>query len=286
MSNTQPMSGGAPPQLSGPGRFLYGGIGATAPIIVALLAIDFSIVFKSFDIFSFMGWFVRSIILFMIGGFVAFLHKNENDSWKCFVIGISAPALITTAAATSAKAESIDNKIISYSKSIEILSPISYRESNYSKFSRGFSGNSPTIFFSMFPATRSESDARIATSWLNGLNACTWQGKVRAPFANEFNTYSRNLRNGFFNVDLVKFGNVFIPIAQVDDERQNFIYTNFMRNFIEPRFQNFSSRANLYDSINMTAEFRTDQLISEKNEYQLAFDRMRAAIDPNCVMFK
>jgi hypothetical protein len=79
-------------------RCTYGGIGALAPIFVAGTTIDKSI-FLAFDLTTFLGWVFRTVCLFCIGAFVSFLHKKEVDEWRAFVIGISAPALITTAIA-------------------------------------------------------------------------------------------------------------------------------------------------------------------------------------------
>jgi hypothetical protein len=77
-------------------RWLYGGLGAMAPLIVIGATTDTVAVFSALTVVVAIAWLVKCIFLFGIGGFVAFLHKSEADTWKCFVIGISAPALITT----------------------------------------------------------------------------------------------------------------------------------------------------------------------------------------------
>src|SRR3954452_21595484 len=82
--------------LAGWERWLYGGAGSLAPTIISATTVDFAIVFASITTPVFLGWSVRVMLLFIIGGFVTFLHRNETDHWRAFVIGISAPTLITT----------------------------------------------------------------------------------------------------------------------------------------------------------------------------------------------
>src|SRR3954470_10653807 len=83
-------------------RVLLGGAGAIAPLIVLGITVEWVTVFGSLTFFAFLGYAIKSILLFVVGGFVAFLQKNETDEFKCFVCGISAPALITTYAASTA----------------------------------------------------------------------------------------------------------------------------------------------------------------------------------------
>jgi hypothetical protein len=86
----------APSPLTTKERCLYGGLGALAPVITTALTLDLVVVFSNPDPPTVVAWSVRCILFFLVGGFVAFLHKTESDAWRCFVIGISAPALITT----------------------------------------------------------------------------------------------------------------------------------------------------------------------------------------------
>lgn len=77
-------------------RWIYGGVGAMAPLAVVAATTDTVAVFSTLTVVVAVAWLAKCIILFGIGGFVAFLHRTEADTWKCFVIGILAPALITT----------------------------------------------------------------------------------------------------------------------------------------------------------------------------------------------
>ncbi len=76
-------------------KILIGGLGALTPIIMNLLVVDFNVLFMQITAFSVLGYFIRVIVLFYLGGLVAFLHKDEKSPVKIFELGIVAPALIT-----------------------------------------------------------------------------------------------------------------------------------------------------------------------------------------------
>lgn len=83
-------------------RWLYGGAGSVAPQAIIGITVDFSSVFATFTPAAFIGWLIRALLLIAIGGFVSFLHRKETDPWRAFLIGLSAPALLSTLiAATS-----------------------------------------------------------------------------------------------------------------------------------------------------------------------------------------
>lgn len=80
-------------------RFFIGGFGALMPVLVSLLAIDIGAMLDDDSYLTtgnIIGVFIRYIILFMIGGFVAYLHDDEIKPFKLFEIGIAAPALISS----------------------------------------------------------------------------------------------------------------------------------------------------------------------------------------------
>lgn len=77
-------------------KVLIGGLGALAPIVMSLLAIDLEVLLLNFTVLAFLGYGIRVVLLFSVGGFFAFLHKNENSPLRVFELGIVAPALITT----------------------------------------------------------------------------------------------------------------------------------------------------------------------------------------------
>ena len=80
-------------------RFLIGGGGALMPVLVSFLAIDIAAAIDSdanLSTGNIVGFGVRYLILFLIGGVVAYLHEDEVKPFKLFELGIAAPALITS----------------------------------------------------------------------------------------------------------------------------------------------------------------------------------------------
>lgn len=75
-------------------RFLIGGIGGLAPVIALLIVVDFEKQFLTATQAQNLGYLVRAFALFLIGGFVAWLHETEDKVFKVFEIGLGAPALI------------------------------------------------------------------------------------------------------------------------------------------------------------------------------------------------
>ena len=76
-------------------RVLIGGTGGVIPIFVNLARSDPRLIFQSFELLVFLGFCVQAIFLFMIGSVVAYFMKSEKDHWKLFVIGMTAPAMLT-----------------------------------------------------------------------------------------------------------------------------------------------------------------------------------------------
>ncbi|OQX95523.1 hypothetical protein B6I21_05005 [candidate division KSB1 bacterium 4572_119] len=76
-------------------KICIGGLGALTPIILNLLVVDLSVLFLNLTIFTTIGYLLRVVVLFYLGGLVAYLHKDEKVPLKIFELGIVAPALIT-----------------------------------------------------------------------------------------------------------------------------------------------------------------------------------------------
>lgn len=76
-------------------KILIGGLGALTPIILNLLVIELEALLLKLTLFAVIGYLIRVIVLFYLGGIMAFLHKDENNPIKIFELGIVAPALIT-----------------------------------------------------------------------------------------------------------------------------------------------------------------------------------------------
>jgi hypothetical protein len=80
-------------------RFLFGGIGALMPVIVAVANFDLG---QSFTTGNIAGIVIRYSALFFLGGFIAYLHTDEQKSFKLIEIGIAAPAMLTSLVAANA----------------------------------------------------------------------------------------------------------------------------------------------------------------------------------------
>jgi hypothetical protein len=182
-------------------RWIYGGVGAMAPLAVVAATTDTVAVFSTLTVVVAVAWTAKCIILFGIGGFVAFLHKTEADTWKCFVIGISAPALITTglsgtAARINAPAPQASLGIFSSAEaapSPETLAagsrikvvPISVlAEGVAEQIKRGLFGIDPPLSLVVVSAEASESAARAVAGEVARYSDCpavTRNFKVAAP---------------------------------------------------------------------------------------------------------
>lgn len=80
-------------------RFLFGGIGALMPVLLAIASLDLG---QNFSLGNITGIVIRYGVLFCIGGFVAYLHSDENKPIKLFEFGIAAPAMLTSLMAANA----------------------------------------------------------------------------------------------------------------------------------------------------------------------------------------
>lgn len=76
-------------------KIFIGGLGALTPIIMNLLVIDLEVLLINLTFYSVLGYSIRVIVLFYLGGLIAYLHKDEENVVKIFELGIVAPALIT-----------------------------------------------------------------------------------------------------------------------------------------------------------------------------------------------
>ena len=76
-------------------KILIGGLGAMMPIVLNLLIVDLHVLILDLTLVALLAYLIRVVILFFLGGVVAFLHKDENSPLKLFQLGLAAPALIT-----------------------------------------------------------------------------------------------------------------------------------------------------------------------------------------------
>jgi len=82
--------------ISGPKRFLYGGLGSLLPTLYAIaMGRDFENVFAHPTWATILGWLVRTAALFAIGGLtVVFLKQNLKSLSMIFLTGVVAPGIV------------------------------------------------------------------------------------------------------------------------------------------------------------------------------------------------
>ena len=76
-------------------KLLLGGLGALMPTIAVLLVAEASIIESFTTASEIIGYALRVVLLFLVGGFWVWLHKSEHDPMKVVQLGIVAPAMIT-----------------------------------------------------------------------------------------------------------------------------------------------------------------------------------------------
>lgn len=76
-------------------KIMIGGVGALTPIVLNLLVVDLKTTFATTTALVLVGYLIRVVGLFYLGGLVAYFHKDEKNALKLFELGIVAPALIT-----------------------------------------------------------------------------------------------------------------------------------------------------------------------------------------------
>ncbi len=170
-------------------RWLYGGLGAMAPLAVIGATTDTVAVFSTITLVVAIAWTVKCAILFAIGGFVAFLHKTEGDNWKCFLIGISAPALITTGlSGTAARINSpASNAELGFfsrafaapnpeteaaAKRIKVIPIAGLKEGVAEQIKRGLFGVDPPLSLVVVSAEASEAAARTVAAAVARYSEC------------------------------------------------------------------------------------------------------------------
>lgn len=74
-------------------RLILGGLGALIPSACNLLLVDFHNVVLQMDMVGLLGYAIRVLILFALGAFLAYVHKDEVNAWKVVQLGLGVPAL-------------------------------------------------------------------------------------------------------------------------------------------------------------------------------------------------
>ncbi len=66
---------------------VFGGIGGITPVLVNLATLDANTMFATFNQLVFLGWLVKTLILFSMGAFVVYLN-NESNQVKAIQISV------------------------------------------------------------------------------------------------------------------------------------------------------------------------------------------------------
>jgi len=126
-------------------KLMLGGLGALTPILVNFLALDLETTLSELTAVVALSYALRVVVLFYLGGIVAFLHKNEKTPLRFFELGIIAPAIITSLMnanqvnAPKAKSTSAPQSIMS------ILVPTAFAQSAPEKTVKEFSPPKETL---------------------------------------------------------------------------------------------------------------------------------------------
>lgn len=179
-------------------KIFIGGLGALTPILMNLLVVDFRALQVNITTFSVIGYILRVVILFYLGGLVAFLHKDEKSPVKLFQLGITAPALITALlnagnvevpkAAAEGPGTPVSIGMLISSAYAETSQPLEIRKFSHSEESqtqqlfRGLTGSTPqkvwfVIESSYLKLEEAKAEAEKITKSNTGFN-----GSVYAPY--------------------------------------------------------------------------------------------------------
>jgi hypothetical protein len=147
-------------------RWFFGSVGGLAPLLVAAATQDLEALFARITVFATLGFGVKALALAFLGGLVSYLQKTETEAWKCFIIGISAPALVTTAAVGTAKAQT--KNLPYFAQQVPVMEIGEFAETSWQQFSRGLWGSDPTLLFIVLGQSRTSSEAKTASAlaWL------------------------------------------------------------------------------------------------------------------------
>jgi len=161
-------------------RFLLGGIGALAPVVLFLINLDFEQYVAEATAWKTIGYIVRTILLFLLGGFIAYLHEKENKRITLFLVGVSAPSLLAGSISTaSPNASSASPKAVGQ-KTVSMLSLIpganaqaqqSTNESDFKHFTLPPQSNSAEFFQGLFGTSPKNGWFVIASSHLDPTDA-------------------------------------------------------------------------------------------------------------------
>lgn len=88
-------------------RFIIGGFGGLAPIVIFVVNGKFPSYFNGSFALVTLGFLVRAVGMFLIGGFVVTLYPEVKQRIKIFQLGLSAPAMLAGIMAASSNSSTL-----------------------------------------------------------------------------------------------------------------------------------------------------------------------------------
>jgi hypothetical protein len=182
-------------------RFLIGGAGGLAPILMFFVNGSVPRYFNSAFAFEALGFLARAVFLFLIGGFVVLLYPEVKQRIKVFQLGLSAPAMIAgimTASSNSPLLPSDAN-----AAALFLYPTVVYAQSTapadglkqftlpapggVSQFVQGVTGLQPSnVYFVIVESYSSADEARAAAAKINSSFA-GFHADVYAPYTDPAN---------------------------------------------------------------------------------------------------
>jgi hypothetical protein len=187
-------------------RFVLGGIGGIAPILLFFINLDFERYVEDATTWKTIGYIVRAVFLFLLGGFVAYLHETETKRITLFLVGVSAPSLIagylSTASLNLTQGQSSPKpqkkSLLFLVPSAHAQSPTQERpdgvkrftlplQSKGSQFLEGLLGMPPkNVWFVIFASSPNVDKAKEQAATLNKIykeSKMDYKADVYAPYA-------------------------------------------------------------------------------------------------------
>ena len=168
-------------------RFLIGGVGGIAPVLMFLITIDLDRYFVETTTLKMLGYVIRGIALFSLGGLIGYLHDDELKAFKVFELGLAAPAMIagfiTTASINSNSAGSANLKIhSSYSTLSSAHAQVPKKQSEIKKFSLPIQTSTEQFFDGFLGLTPNKVWFVIVGSYLNVEDARNQADQINSRF--------------------------------------------------------------------------------------------------------
>jgi len=183
-------------------RFLIGGAGGLAPILMFVVNGSVLHNFNGNFVFIAVGFLFRAVGLFVLGGFAVFLYPEVKQRFKIFQLGLSAPAMIAgliTASANSPLLPPDSNSaalalfpLVVYAQT---MSPAQNPVRQFtlpapgvvSQFVQGVTGLQPSnVYFVIVESYSTLDEARAAAAKINATFA-GFHADVYAPYTDAAN---------------------------------------------------------------------------------------------------